>query len=132
MSASWELQKGIYAVLNAGLSDPVYSLGDVPQDVTGKYVVIGEDTLLPHDADQQTGFDGTIIVHSWDRDAENRGLKDVKEMAGSIYSLLNRGNITVTGYTVLDSVFEFERSMLENDGLTAHNVQRYRIILTKQ
>jgi len=130
MSATWELQKTIYTILNTGLTVPVFSLGATPDNQSGVYVVIGEDTATPHDADLQTGFDITLMIHVWDKNPLSKGLKVAKEEAGNIYNLLNRSNINVTGYTVLDCVSEFERSTIESDGITGHSIQRFRVLMT--
>ena len=132
MSASWELQKAIYTTLEAALVQPVYSLGNVPQAFEGVYVVVGDSTLLPHDSDQQLGFECTIKVDTWDNDPNSRGFNQLKPLMGEVYNALNRATFTVTGYTLVDIQSEFEQPFLDPDGVTTHGVQRFRAILTTQ
>lgn len=132
MSADWELQKAVYSALDAALSVGVYSLGGVPQKLESLYVVIGNTTLIPHDTDGLTGFEVTIVIDSWDSDDTSEGFGKLKPLMGEIYTALNRVNLAVAGYNVLDCFFEFQNSMLDPDGVTTHGVQRFRAILAKQ
>lgn len=130
MSALWELQKAIFAELDGVISQPVFSVGNVPDNTEGVYAVIGEESATAHDADAQTGFEIAVTLHSWDSDPNSRGLKNVKVLMSEIYTQLNRADLSVAGYTVLDCFFEFEQAMIDPDGLTGHGVQRFRVILT--
>jgi len=122
------IQTKIYEVLNAGLAYPVYD--DVPFLPEGMptnnfpYVVIGDDTLIPFDNDSQIGVDATLTIHVW---SKYRGRKETKDIQGEIYTLLNRASLTITGYNVVDILFEFSETFVENDGTTRHGVQRFRI-----
>lgn len=130
MSALWNVQQAIFSALNGVISRAVYSVGNVPDNTEGVYAVIGEATSAAHDADAQTGFEVTAVVHSWDSDPNSRGTKNVDLLMGEVYDVLNRANLAVTGYTLLDCFFEFEQAMIDPDGLTAHGVQRFRVLLT--
>ena len=132
MSADFEVQKTIYNVLTAGLTVDVYSMGNVTQDIEAVFVVIGSATLIPHDADGQTGFEVTIVIDTWDNVETSKGFGQIKPVMGEIYDLINRADLTVTGYKVLDSMFDFQQSFIDRDGITAHGVQRFRIILTTE
>ena len=122
------IQTDIYEVLNAGLSYPVYD--DVPFLPEGAptenfpYVVIGDDTLVPFDNDTQIGVEATLTIHVW---SKYRGRKEAKDIQGEIYTLLNRASLTIAGYDVVDILFEFSETFVENDGNTRHGVQRFRI-----
>ena len=122
------IQTDIYEVLSAGLEYPVYD--DVPFLPEGMarenfpYVVIGDDTLIPFDNDSQIGVEATITIHVW---SKYRGRIEVKNIQGEIYTLLNRASLTIGGYDVVDVLFEFSETFVENDGNTRHGVQRFRI-----
>jgi hypothetical protein len=124
-----EVQKAIFAKLTAAPSITTYSQGAVPQNALGLYAVIGNDTLIEWDTDGRTGFDITVTIHSWDSRSGNRGLLGVKALMGSIYAKLHRQALTVTGSTVIGVDQEFAESFIDTDGITAHGVQRFRIIL---
>lgn len=122
------IQTKIYDTLNTGLSYPVYD--DVPFLPEGMptdnfpYVVIGDDTLIPFDNDSQIGVDATLTIHVWSR---YRGRKETKDIQGEIYTLLNRAVLTIAGYDVVDILFEFSETIVEDDGAARHGVQRFRI-----
>jgi hypothetical protein len=132
MSASWELQKAIYGVLNAALTAPVYSLGNVPHNLKSVYAVVGDSTLVPHDSDLQLGFECTVKIDTWDNNPRSRGFGKLKPLMGEVYNALNRATFTVSGYTLVDIQAEYEQPMLDPDGVTTHGVQRFRAILTTE
>lgn len=123
-----EIQQVIFTTLNDGLSYPVYD--DVPFLPEGMarenfpYVVIGDDTLIPFDNDTNVGVDATLTIHVW---SKYRGRKEAKDIQGEIYTLLNRASLTITGFKVVDILFEFSETFVEQDGITRHGVQRFRI-----
>jgi len=124
-----EVQKAIYAKLVAAPAIETYSQGAVPQNAQGLYAVIGNDTLIEWDTDGRTGFEITVTIHTWDSRDGMRGLLGVKALMDSIYTKLHRQALTVTGSTVIGVDQEFAESLIDNDGITAHGVQRFRIIL---
>lgn len=132
MSAGWNLQKAIYAQLSAALSASVYSLGDVPENLTGLYAVVGDSTLTPHDSDAQLGFDVTVKIDTWDTNDNSRGFGELKPLMGEVYDALNRATFAVDEYTLVDIRQEYEQPFLDPDGVTTHGVQRFRAILTTQ
>ena len=123
-----EIQKKIFETLNNGLAYPVYD--DVPFLPEGMptenfpYVVIGDDTLIPWDNDTNIGVDATLTLHVWSR---YKGRVEAKNIQGEIYTLLNRSSLTIAGFTVVDLLFEFSETFVENDGQTRHGVQRFRM-----
>ncbi|MCK4957750.1 MAG: DUF3168 domain-containing protein [Planctomycetes bacterium] len=125
MSAEWEVQVAVLAALDGNVNAPVFD--NVPENQAAPYIVIGDDTSTPHDADLQTGFDMTLTIHSW---STYRGKKEVKALMGEVYNLLNRAPLAVTGYTVIDIMSEYGQTFLDSDGVTRHGVQRFRILLT--
>lgn len=132
MSALWETQKAVYGLITAALpTRPVFSLGGVPDNFEGSFIVIGDATGAGDDTDQTLGQQVTVTVHTWDFSSTARGMKNVKELMAEVYTVLNRAEFPVSGYTLTDCFFEFEQAMLDSDGLTPHGVQRFRILLTE-
>jgi hypothetical protein len=127
MSASFEIQKSIFTVLNNGLVVPVYD--NVPDNALMPYVVIGDDTLIDFDTDGKTGFEVTVTIHAW---SNYRGRAQVKGLLGEIYFLLHRKDYVIIGYTLIGSDCEFEETILESDGVTRHGIQRFRLFLIKE
>ena len=127
MSIAVEIQKSIYSKLSVGLSVPVFDA--VPDNQPKPYVVIGDDTITEFDQDGVIGFDCTITLHVW---SDYNGRAEVKTLQGQCFNLLNRAELTVTGYNLLGCNHEFSDSFLETNGVTRHGVQRYRLLLTSQ
>jgi hypothetical protein len=124
-------QEIVYSLLNGNLTgctvyDTVPFLPEAMPAANFPYCVIGEDTLLPWDNDDTVGADVTINLHFWSRASGN---KQVKDLMAEAYAILNRANVTKTGYNVVDCLFEFGQSMSEPDGKTKHGVQRYRLTI---
>jgi len=129
MSAEAALQTAIYDTLEAGQSAVVFAQSDVPDNFVGRYVVIGNDTLIEWDTDGRTGFEATITIHTWDSTAENRSYLPLKGIMGDIYNLLHRAEVPITGYNTVGIDFEFSETYLDPDGLTRHGIQRFRVYM---
>ena len=52
---------------------------------------------------------------------------------GEIDVLLNRGaaNLTLSGYRVVDCIFDYSDIFTDNDGVTRHGVCRYKLTIEK-
>jgi hypothetical protein len=129
MSSMAAVQSAIFGKLAGSFADPVYSQGAVPQNTQALYAVIGNDTFVEWDTDGRTGFDITVTIHTWDNRPSSRGLLGVKGLMDKVYTALHRKELTVTGDTVLGMEQEFAESFIDNDGITGHGVQRFRVIL---
>lgn len=125
-----DIQEEIYSILNDGLEHPVYDeVPDLPEgqpDANFPYVVIGDDTAVPFDTDDQQGAEATLTIHVWSR---YHGRKEAKDILGEIYRLLNRAKLSIVGYNTVDVLWEFSETFTETDNATRHGVSRYRITL---
>jgi len=117
-----EIQKAVYAVLSGALSVPVYD--HVPQDTKYPYVVVGDDTSVPFDTDDSLGSESTVTVHVW---SQYRGRSEVKALLQEIYDALHRQDVAVENATTIESIAEFQETIVEADGLTRHGIIRFRI-----
>lgn len=129
MSAEGELQTAIYSALNTGQPAPVYSAGNVPDNASDRYIVIGNDTMIEWDTDGRTGFEGTIVIHTWDTTSGNRSFIPLKDIMGDVYNALHRAEIPLISYNAIGLDFEFSETFLDPDGLTRHGVQRFRVYM---
>lgn len=125
----WALQQAVYTRLTGygdltALIDAVYD--HVPQNPTFPYVQIGDETAVPFDTHDSIGSEATITIHSWSR---YRGKKETKQIQREIYNALHRHALSVSGVTTVDCQWEFADSFIDDDGLTRHGVQRFRVIL---
>jgi hypothetical protein len=134
------LQAGIYTRL-AAYTALTTALGSakiydhVPQGTAAPYVVIGEDTMVDSDTKTSNGWDCTVTIHCWDY--QKAGRKSVKTLMGHIYDALHKAetSITVTGFTLVMMVCDFQQSFQETAVEGAgdhyyHGVQRFRVLIT--
>jgi len=123
-------QEAIYDELNGALTCLVYDdapyLPEGAPDEDFPYVVIGNDTSRPFDTDDTVGANVTVTLHFWSRAS---GMKELKEIMGDTYSLLNRSELAASGAVVVDCLYEFGQTMVDPDGRTRHGVQRYRLTM---
>jgi len=140
VAAEFEVMKATYVRLNA-FSALTALLADgadgvrsyVPQDQANvdadfPFVVIGDLTSIPFDADDMLGFEMTVTVHCFDR---ARGPGSIMSIMGQVYNALNRYDLPVTGMHTVDVLWDDTAEvLLEPDGLTFHGVQRFRITIT--
>jgi hypothetical protein len=130
MSILVALQIAVQNKLSGGLSVPVYSASNVPDNAAGVYVTIGNDTHIPWDTDGNTGWESTITIHSWDTTTK-RSYGPVKQAMGYITGLLHRQTVILSGYNNVAIDEEFSETFIDSDGLTRHGVQRFRVLSRK-
>lgn len=141
MSHESAIQAAIYEALNEAVSwahpiDGTVTAGVYDQspglpaglpDSDFPYIVIGDDTFQPWDADDFVGTEATINLHFWSR---YKGSKEVKALMGAAYGILHRADLTVEGYETVDCLWEFAQTVRDNDN-HRHGVQRYRVTICK-
>lgn len=136
----FELQKAVYERLKAFTAltdlladDPRFSgsvpavYDHVPQEAVFPYVVIGDDMSVDFDTDDTTGSDTEVTVHVW---SQFRGRGEVKKIQREIHNALHRHDLSVDGsVTTVTAESEEARSLVDDDGLTRHGVQDFRVLL---
>ena len=137
MSFETAVQTVIYQLLSAdpaltalvkGVYDDVPEDPDLPQDQIFPYVTIGESIHNESDTVSVLGDDVSTIVHTWSR---YRGRKETKQIQGAIYDALHRANGTYSGYDIISIDWENSQSFIDQDGLTRHGVQSFRVLIDK-
>jgi hypothetical protein len=130
---SFALQQGLYNAITGGtltdvdgtsITSKVYD--DVPEGTTYPYVVIGEETATEIGTKDKDAHEHTLTIHVW---SQYRGRKEIKNIMSQIYTLLHNVAISVTGASLVQIRHEFERTLLENDGITRHGVMRFRAVV---
>jgi hypothetical protein len=134
------IQAGIYTRLT-GYSALTTALGGskvydhVPQGTAAPYVVLGDDTSVPYDTKSSNGWQCTLTLHVWDY--EKAGRKSIKTLMAHIYDALHKqeSNVTVTGFTLVALLCEFQDSFQESGVEGAgdhyyHGVMRFRAYIT--
>ena len=128
-----DVQKAVFGILTGdttlmGLVSGVFD--GAPQNQAFPYVTIGEQTSVPFRAHDTAGEETTITIHIWSKNP-NFGPGSYKEaltILDEVNRLLGDKGITVTGYNVVWSFFEFSQAMLADDEVR-HVAAQYRIIL---
>lgn len=126
---TWDLQTAVYDRLTSAsaLMALITGIHDhVPQGEEYPYVVIGEDLATNADTDDTLDSDHVVTVHTWSR---YRGQKETKEIQQQIYSALHRKPLAVGNAVFVDCVQESQETFLDDDGLTRHGVQAFRVFL---
>lgn len=107
----------------------------VPDNKPGAYLTIGDDTAIEWDTDDAPGKVCTVTVHTYATNtgqAETAaGYKTAKTLAESVYNALHLQRLTVAGWNSSRAVFEFETAQRDNDGISRHVIQRFRVYLHK-
>ena len=123
------LQKTVFDALDGDgtLQSLVTDVFDfVPENTAFPYVKIGEETAVDNGTKTLQGNEHTLVIHTFSR---YRGSKEAKEIMSRIYALLHESSLTVSGASLVNLRFEFSDIIKENDGLTTHGVQRFRVFV---
>lgn len=123
-----ELQQAIYdaltgnaelmAALPGGVHDHVGEGTDYP------YAVIDEFISSNADTKDDNGFDTVVHIHSWSR---YRGKDELRAVMGKIYAALHHAELPMPNYHVVYCDFDGADDFREEDGITRHGVQRFRV-----
>ena len=97
----------------------------VPENTAFPYVKIGDQTMVDDGTKTKKGTDFTLIIHTFSR---YRGSKEIKEIMSLVYDVLHESSLSVSG-AMNNMRFEFADIIKENDGLTTHGMQRFRVFV---
>ena len=98
----------------------------VPEGTAFPYVKIGEQTMVDNGTKNKQGTDFTIEVHTFSR---YRWSVEIKNIMSVVYDILQESSLSVSGASLINMRFEFSDIIKENDGLTTHGVQRFRVFV---
>ena len=122
------LQTTVYNALlaDATLVSAVTGIYDfVPEGTAFPYVKVGDQTMVDGGTKNKKGNDFTLMVHAFSR---YRGSKEIKEIMSLVYDVLHESSLSVSG-AFNNMRFEFSDIIKENDGLTTHGMQRFRVFV---
>ena len=54
---------------------------------------------------------------------------EIKNIMSVVYDILHESSLSVSGASLINMRFEFSDIIKENDGLTTHGVQRFRVFV---
>jgi len=122
------LQTTVYNALSADatLVSAVTGIYDfVPEGTAFPYVKVGDQTMVDDGTKNKKGNDFTLMIHAFSR---YRGSKEIKEIMSLVYDVLHESSLSVSG-AFNNMRFEFSDIIKENDGLTTHGMQRFRVFV---
>jgi len=129
--SQWPLQQAVYnalvsdAALQGLLGNPARVFDHAPQGSAFPYLVIGQVSATPFDTKTESGLDQSLTLHTWSR---HRGLKETKDIMAAVADALDGQSLTVSGHALVLLRFEFAATVVDDDGLTRHGVQRFRAL----
>ena len=129
--SQWPVQQAVYSALTGDptiqgmLGNPARVFDHVPQGSDFPYLVIGDSQATPFDTKTESGLDQRLTLHTWSR---YRGLKQTKEIMAAVVDALDGQGLAVSGHALVLLRFEFATTIVDDDGLTRHGVQRFRAL----
>ncbi len=129
--SQWPVQEAIYGALIGDptlqglLGNPARVFDHAPQGSDFPYLVIGESQASQFDTKTESGLDQRLTLHTWSR---YRGLKETKEIMAAVIDALDGQSLAVGGHALVLLRFEFATTIVDDDGLTRHGVQRFRVL----
>ncbi len=129
-SASWELQKAVYAALTAdaaltGLLGGARVYDHVPRDAPLPYVTLGQTTARDWSTGSEQGEEHVFAVHVWSRAA---GKKEAHEIMGAVRACLHEAPLAPAGHRLVTLRHELSDARREADGETTHGIVRFRAV----
>ena len=98
----------------------------VDQNNPFPYISVGEPNGVEHDADDITGWTGTVDVRIWSR---FRGFEECNQISRQVDAVMHRAEPSVTDARIVTLHRESVQSLLDPDGLTRSVIVSYRVIL---
>jgi Protein of unknown function (DUF3168) len=129
-SASWALQKAVFAALSAdaGLSSLI-GVGsihdDVPRDAGFPYVTFGEAQVRDWSSGDEAGHEHAFALHVWSR---HNGRREVQEVMGLLEAILHNAALDLDGHRLVNLRHELSSARREADGETYRGIIRFRAV----
>ncbi|MBI3440668.1 MAG: DUF3168 domain-containing protein [Proteobacteria bacterium] len=130
--SGWDVQTGVFSrltgtsALTTLLSNGANSVLDhVPAGTAFPYIVIGEASARPMDSQRVSGSDVTLTVHTYSRGV---GMQEAKRIMSALYDALHHASFAIPNQVLVLCQLLDSQTVLENDGLTRHGIQRFQII----
>jgi len=130
MSATWDLQKGIYEALSGdptliGLLGGANIFDRVPQDAPFPYVTLGQTLDRDWSTGSEEGREHILTLHVFSRAG---GSKQTQAIIAAIDDALKVAPIAIPGHALVNLRFEFSDARRDRDGETLHGILRYRAV----
>ncbi|MBS0241936.1 MAG: DUF3168 domain-containing protein [Proteobacteria bacterium] len=128
-SASWSLQKAVYAALAADaavasfVADRLFDA--VPQRRSFPYVTLGQSTVRDWSTGSDEGDEHQLTLHVWSR-ADGR--REAHELMSALKLALHERTLSLEGHHLVNLRHELSEARREPDGETYHGIVRLRAV----
>jgi hypothetical protein len=123
------LQKKIFEILSQDieLSGMITGIFDVvPDEQKFPFVMIGKDSLNDFGSHTGSGFEGNCDIDVY---SQAHGLKEAKEIASRVYSLLHEIDLALEDFPTLSFRCDILDVFKEPDNRTVRGLLRFKILL---
>ena len=124
--ATSALQAAMYTALvgHQPLMDIITGVHDyTPDQKPFPYVQFGTIDAVDFGTKTFDGHEHTVELHVWSRE---RGRRQAYQIMGLIYAVLHRAQLVLTGHHLVLLRFDYQTTLWEPDGKTAHGIIRFR------
>jgi hypothetical protein len=123
------LQKRLYEILTQDLElmELVTGVFDVvPDEQSFPFIMIGKDTLNDFGSHSTSGFEGSCDVDVY---SQAHGLKEAKEIASKVYTLLHEIDLALEGFPTLSFRCDMLDIFKEPDNRTIRALLRFKLLI---
>jgi len=129
-SASWDLQKAVYAALSADgalttLLGGASIYDAAPQDAAFPYVVIDHMQIRDWSTGTEPGAEHMLMLHVWSRYA---GKREAHEVADAVRAALDGAMLGLDDHRLVNLRHQYSELKRDEDGETQHGVLRFRAV----
>jgi len=133
-SATWSLQKAVFAALTADA--PLLALlgaariyDDVPQSSDFPYLTLGQSVARDWSTASEDGCEHTITLNVW---SQAKGRNEVHEIMAAARTALHGQPLTLDGHRLINLRHETSEARRASDGDTYHGIARFRAVTEPQ
>lgn len=123
MSAALDADAGVLAALGGAAN----VFDRAPDPLVYPHVRIGQQLCNGDDNGCGLAWELYETVHIFSQTSSPRS--EVNAIAAAVRAVLVEGALAPAGFTIVDAQFESLRTMMEQDGLTAHGVLEVRYLI---
>lgn len=129
-SASWELQKAVFAALSgdatlASLLGGARIYDEVPRGAALPYVTLGETSLRDWSTGSEEGHEHILTLSVWSR---ANGEREVHQILARIDAVLHDAALAPGGVRLVNLRHEFSEVRRDPDGETSRGLLRFRAV----
>ena len=117
-----------FSIMNGNTITNTYGatvVDEVVGSTTYPFINIGDDTITDYSTKDLDGGEITMTLHIW---SQYKGAKETKQIMDRLHEILHDSSLSVSGFNLINSRFEFSDILRDPDGVTRHGVMRFRVI----